>query len=66
MMYFMISSRLMRAKMTCTLKASPRLHSALFRRKSLWPMLSPNTSTYRAFFNAIIRLGSPKCCLKTP
>ena len=39
-----ISSRLMRAKMTCILSGSPRLHSALLKRISLCPMVSPNTS----------------------
>ena len=44
-MYFTISSRLMRAKMTCILSGSPRLHSTLLGRISLCPMVSPNTST---------------------
>ena len=45
LMYFTISSRLMRAKMTCILSGSPRLRTALLRRISLCPMVSPNTST---------------------
>ena len=44
-MYFTISSRLMRAKMTGILSGFLRLHSTLLRRISLCPMVSPNTST---------------------
>ena len=54
-MYFTISSRLMRARMTCILSGSPRLHSTLLRRSNFCPMESPNTSTYTAFFSPNIR-----------
>ena len=63
-MYFTISSRLMRAKMTCILSGSQRLHSTLLRRSNLCPMESPNTSTYTAFFRPNIWLGSPRFLLK--